>query len=117
MAAAAEHFTSTHEHHYGYTLEPDTIQVAAIRLRVIVPRQPVKRAFTYTGPPQSFSHRLYDMQNDVWSDGRLYIRETLGPGLCITGPAIVVETTATTLIPPNTEAMIDDHGTIVVNCF
>ncbi len=43
-----------------------------------------------------------------------YNRETLTPGCCIDGPAIVEEATATTVIPPEGSATIDEFGCLII---
>ena len=41
-------------------------------------------------------------------------REALAPGCSIDGPAIVEEATATTVIPPEGSATIDEYGCLVI---
>ena len=50
-----------------------------------------------------------------WRDAVIYDRSKLGVGTVITGPAIVVEMDATTLILPGHAATIDKVGNILIN--
>ena len=43
-----------------------------------------------------------------------YNRHTLPPGCSFDGPAIVEEATATTVIPPEGKATIDEYGCLII---
>ena len=52
-------------------------------------------------------------------DGRpceaaLYQRDMLKPGDAFTGPAVVVEYSATTAMPPGCRARVDGYGNVVI---
>jgi N-methylhydantoinase A len=44
----------------------------------------------------------------------VYDRDRLAPGMQFGGPAIVEQNDATTLLPPNTPAQVDDFGNIII---
>ena len=46
---------------------------------------------------------------------QLVRRDDLQPGAAVRGPAIVVEQTATTVVPPGSEARVDELGTLVID--
>ena len=43
-----------------------------------------------------------------------YDRDKLLPGNTLEGPALVVETSATTFLPPGASARVDGHGNLIV---
>ena len=45
-------------------------------------------------------------------DTPVYRRDDLTPGMAFTGPAVVEQLDATTLVPPGVDAMVDRTGTI-----
>jgi N-methylhydantoinase A len=47
-------------------------------------------------------------------DCPIYDRGGLGAGASLTGPAILEETTSTTLVPPGCSASIDGYGNILI---
>ena len=50
-----------------------------------------------------------------WHDAVIYDRDKLGIGTLVTGPAIVVEMDATTLILPGHAATVDKIGNLLIN--
>lgn len=45
---------------------------------------------------------------------RIVRRDDLRPGATIDGPAIVVEQTATTVMPPETHLVVDELGALII---
>jgi N-methylhydantoinase A len=45
---------------------------------------------------------------------RVVRRDELEPGAELAGPAVVVEATATTVVPPGSTLRVDDLGTLVI---
>lgn len=41
-------------------------------------------------------------------------REHLAPGQHIPGPAVIVEATSTTVVPPDATVSVDDNGFLVI---
>jgi len=44
-----------------------------------------------------------------------YDREKLEPGMKIAGPAIIVEQSTSTVIPPNNQFLIDEYANIIIS--
>ena len=68
------------------------------------PHRPYDAPSTTT--PVLFTTRSYPT---AW-----FNRDALSPGCSINGPAIVVEATATTVIPPDGSATIDEYGCLII---
>jgi len=64
------------------------------------PTAPVDRVRLYTG--------------GVWRDAPLYRRERLRPGDTVSGPAIVAENDATTVVDGGWQATVTEHGQLLV---
>jgi N-methylhydantoinase A len=47
-------------------------------------------------------------------DAEVVQRDSLTPGSALEGPAVIIEATATTVVPPGSTARIDEFGTIVI---
>ena len=102
-------FHEAHRQRYGYADPARPVEVVNIRARFVAASQPVK--FT--------KHKLRR------GDGRraivrrvagtsFYNRELLAPGDVFHGPAVVVEYSATTVIPKGAGANVDAWGNIVI---
>ena len=60
----------------------------------------------------------FEIRNVVFGqevrETRIVRRDDLRPGATIEGPAIVVEQTATTVMPPATRLMVDELGSLII---
>ncbi|HEU4459423.1 MAG TPA: hydantoinase B/oxoprolinase family protein, partial [Methylibium sp.] len=61
-------------------------------------------------PPRDADVRLYSGAR--WHDAALFVRETLPAGATITGPAIVAERNATTVVEPGWQAVLKAGGAL-----
>ncbi len=102
-------FDAMHDRMYGHAAAERSVEVLALRVEVVGAttgntrraRAPVGMRRTPTGSP----HRL------TWSGRRIgvtrYVRDGLAPGMRFAGPALVVEYSSTTLVPPGWRAHVD----------
>jgi N-methylhydantoinase A len=112
-------FERLHEKTYGYTHGPKPLEVVNLRLRLTVltagpqsPKRSVKAPVT----------RPYDAiakQKNVWFGNRfrqtpLYDRARLRAGMRFNGPAVVVEYSSTTVIPPDFACRVDNDLNLVL---
>jgi N-methylhydantoinase A len=54
------------------------------------------------------------MFDGEWLDTSILQRDLLAPGNAFTGPAIVHEYSATTVVPPDCKATVDEYSNIVI---
>jgi 5-oxoprolinase (ATP-hydrolysing) len=57
--------------------------------------------------------RMYCLADEApagWRDAELHVRESLAPGAVITGPAVIAEKNATTVVDPGWQARLTAHG-------
>jgi len=108
-------FHAAHERLYGYGDDRRGIEIVTLRLRAIgrVRRPDLVRQDPLPGRPISLN------QTDMWIEGGrtacpVYAREELDDGFSFTGPALVVEETATHLIRPGWKAAVDRQGNLLL---
>lgn len=112
-----EKFEALHRQHYGHTLT-DPVEITTFRLGAVgtvdQPDLPVLPART-DGTAQPFSIRpMLSARGDSWVDTSVYQREALLAGDVISGPAIIVEHTATTVLHAGDLLEVRDHGELVI---
>jgi N-methylhydantoinase A len=54
--------------------------------------------------------RLVDFDKDTQLEAAIYDREKLQPGMTFKGPAIIEESTTTTVVLPDNRVEVDDFG-------
>jgi N-methylhydantoinase A len=100
MAAARRSFDAAYERQYGHSSPEGRVEVANLRVAAIGRLQLPPAPDPIIMAPQPPRTR------DVYFDGRrtetaIRQREQIAPGEVISGPAIIEEPTATTLLPPS----------------
>jgi N-methylhydantoinase A len=111
-------FHRAHEMRYGYHNANQQVEIVNIRCRAagitekppqakLATRQQSKRAastqtlqMTFAGRPQK---------------ARLYLRDALSAGDIFSGPAVVAEYSATTLVPPEWNVRVDGYGQLLLS--
>lgn len=114
-----EEFERLHEKTYGYAHSGKPLEVVNLRLRLTVPTE-VKKL-----PPRSGNAASRGIRNailkekNVWFGHRfhqtpLYDRDRVCPGMRFDGPALVVEYSSTTVVPPGFQWRMDLQGNLVL---
>lgn len=110
-------FEEIHQRTYGYVL-PDKITFVNLRLSAfaVVPALEFKRyeKGTREPAPEAIKGSRNMMFGDKFVDSIIYDREKMHVGCCIQGPAMIEEYAASTPIPPNHTAVIDEYRNIVI---
>lgn len=118
-ATFRRHFHRAHERAYGYADRDRPLEIVNLRLRLVVATpKPLIRprpAGTATDAGAAMVRR-----KPVWFENRFwrtpfYAREHLRPGARLTGPAVVVEYSSTTVVPPNFECRVDGYLNLVLS--
>ena len=111
-------FHRAHRERYGYADETRPVEVVNVRVRLVVPTEPVplprKKLRRGNGRVAVVRERR------VVFDGRpmrapVYYRARLRPGEVFAGPAVVAEYSATTLLAPGCRARVDAYENIVID--
>jgi len=118
----ALHFHQEHQRRYGYHHPERDIELVTIRLRAVlkvpqpaVSRQAAQRVSTRAAAlehvPVLFvggETRRKNLRTPV------YERSALTPGQTLRGPAVIVEYTATTVVPPGKNFWVDGAGNLLI---
>jgi len=113
-------FHREHQRRYGYSQPERDVEIVTLRLRATLPsevRGPLPGRTAATGerlparPPAEPARVYFDGD---FVAARAYSREALAPGRRYQGPAIVVEYSATSFIPPGERFSVDRAGNLVV---
>ena len=116
-----EEFKRLHQKTYGYSHGHKPLEIVNLRLRLTVPtaaRRAPKR--TVRVRPGQIDKAVVKYKN-VWFGNRfyqtpLYERDRLGPGIQFDGPAVVVEYSSTTVVPPGFCCRVDNDLNLVLTC-
>jgi N-methylhydantoinase A len=109
-------FHRAHELRYGYHNQSKKVEIVNVRCRAIgVTEKPraetieARRGRAAAAPslPLLFDGRI--------KKSSLYRREELCAGDALSGPAVVMEYSATTLIPPDWNARVDRYGQVLLS--
>jgi N-methylhydantoinase A len=116
LAAAEADFHALHARRYGYDMAGETVEVVTLRVRgagpgaqlTVTPR-PLAGA---DASPARLADRFIWFASDSPLATTCYERSFLQPGNRLTGPALVLQYDATTLIAPGWEGMVDEQDNL-----
>ncbi len=110
-------FHAAHAAHYGHCDKERAVEVVNVRVRMMAATEPIA--------PKQLEKRAGEAQRAVikrkrmcyrgeWLEGAVYDRDGLGAGDELAGPAVMVEYSATTFIPPGARGRVDEWGNVVI---
>ncbi len=109
--AALKAFHVQHERRYGYARPGAPVELVTIRVtaRGLRPRLEVPRVPQAPSPDPSMAAvgETRVRFGRVWEEALVYERERLRPGHEITGPALIAQEDATTVVPPGWQGRVD----------
>ena len=117
IARLRARFDETHKQMFGHTAPDEPVEIVSYRLRGIGKVPPVALP-----KHRAEGHKLSDALREtrkarfggVTVDCPVYQRERLNVGVRFTGPAIIDQLDATTVIPPGAEARVDEYKNILI---
>ncbi|MFZ0288760.1 MAG: hydantoinase/oxoprolinase family protein [Candidatus Sulfotelmatobacter sp.] len=118
-------FQQEHQRRYGYAHPTREVELVTLRLRALVKSPKLKATKGHVGTAalgRSSRAKLgarSTVQAPVFFDGEklrtaIYLREALQPGKKYSGPAIITEYSATTVIPPDKRFHLDPAANLIV---
>jgi N-methylhydantoinase A len=120
IAGAFDQFHAVHKAEYGHLFAQSPIEIVNIRLTGVAPTPTIRRAKM----PAGDNLRDALMKTDgcfFRRSGRLeqmdtafYRRELLPVGQSIEGPAIILQTDTTTVVPPGSTIVADGTGNLII---
>jgi len=113
-----EQFHRAHEKAYGYADAERELEVVNLRLRLRIPT-PKPRSRRAGMAARSSARSAVIRRKEAWFEGRLhatplYDRQRLAPGMRFPGPAIVVEYSSTTVVPPDFLCRVDPRSNLIL---
>jgi len=115
-----EAFQREHERAYGYAQPGRRLEIVNLRLRLTIRTPKPDAGSVRAAPPRRHPPRDALLQRkSVWFGGRaldtaLYDRARLPPGSTLAGPAVVVEYSSTTVVPPDYAARVDSETNLIL---
>jgi N-methylhydantoinase A len=120
-------FHREHERAYGHARAGRALEVVNLRVRLTIPT-PKPWPETGKSKPETGSWKIENgkppvaaivKRKAVWFEGRLrttplYRRDRLASGVRFRGPAVVVEYSSTTVVPPDYEGAVDEYLNLVL---
>lgn len=114
--AMAEGFTTEHRARYGFTMDrPLLVEAVSVEATGATGRHvphPVDRRARQDAPQPLDTVRMF--ADGRWQDTPLHRREALHPSDTVTGPAVIAEADATTVVDPGWQATIGDTGHLLL---
>ncbi len=111
-------FDTEHERLFTFNLDETPHEIVNVRAVALGKTADVAPPIIETGGPDPSSAKTRDHQ--LYMDGKMqdaviYDRALLKAGNRIPGPAIVTEMDSTTLVHSGCEALVDEHGNLIIN--
>jgi N-methylhydantoinase A len=112
-------FHQAHRARYGYAQQANTVEIVSARLRSVglVKKLKTKRAQSTTrtrGVARPSDEVEVYFASGAAERAALYVRDELEAGARLRSPAVVVEYSATVLIPPGASAIMDTDGNLII---
>lgn len=111
-------FEREHQRRYGYRYSGREIELVTVRVRGSLPSSPLQIppqvsnavASPHNAPPETAAVLFGGKPLRT----RIYARESLVPEKRCSGPAVIAEYSATTVVPPATRFWVDRSGNLIV---
>ncbi|WP_096390198.1 hydantoinase/oxoprolinase family protein [Halopenitus persicus] len=112
IEAATNRFHEMHARLYGHAMEGEDVEVVTLRVTGHVPTAPLTDV-----PETTATEALRDVRDVYfadrgWLETDVYDRTALATGRTVEGPAILEESGATAIVPPDTEATVTEAGNV-----
>jgi N-methylhydantoinase A len=115
----AHRFHQLHEQHYTFKLEDTPTEIVNLHLTAFGKvKKPVLKKIKKTG--SKIENALKEIrpafyEEKGWLDTKVYYRHLLEPDMQITGPAIVEEPSASTVLYPGQSLTVDQYGNLIID--
>ncbi|MBV8777242.1 MAG: hydantoinase/oxoprolinase family protein, partial [Alphaproteobacteria bacterium] len=118
-AEFARRFAAAHAAVYGYDIPGRAVEIVNLRLKITgrSAKPFVAPLSMEDGASRIGNRAVYFGAALGWIDGATHDRARLRPGTTITGPAVIEEMSATTLLHPDQTATVDPAGNLIITVF
>jgi N-methylhydantoinase A len=111
-------FQQEHQRRYGYAHEGRDVELVTMRLRAAMKTPGIKLKHRAEGAAGDRSRRPVEHRSVVFGDKKrrtaIYSRESMPLGKRYSGPAVITEYSATTVIPPGARFHRDKTGNLII---
>lgn len=119
IAEVVERFGNLHEQHYTFKLEGTATEIVNLHLTAFgkVVKPEIKKLESGSSNPEAAlkeSRPVY-FEGHGWVNTKVYYREMLGKEAQVSGPAIVEESSASTVIYPGQSLSVDQYGNLIID--
>ena len=114
IARVADDFHSSYQTRYGHSNPGETVELVSVRVSAVGLRRPSDLPTLEDLPPACPVDILAADFGKGPVPTDVYRREDLGRDLMLDGPAIVLESGCTTLIPPGWQATVSERGHLLM---
>ena len=113
-----QRFHQLHEQHYTFKLESTPVEIVNMHLTafgsVTKPKIQKMPAGDVSEEEAIKEVRPVFYEEEGWVQTSVYLRERLSPGMHLSGPAIVEEKAASTVVYPGQAVIVDDYGNLII---
>lgn len=111
-------FYGEHKNAYGYAQPGRPLEIVSLKLRLLIPTPKPGARPRLAGAPSTLRAATVKKKR-VWFEERFWLtafydRARLGPGTPFEGPAVVVEYSSTTVVPPDFVCRVDGDLNLVL---
>ncbi|MDR6636942.1 hydantoinase/oxoprolinase family protein [Paenarthrobacter nitroguajacolicus] len=115
VANLAVRFSAMYHERYGHSNLGAPIEIVTLRTQAVGDLGRLEAPSYVTAQGPEFKHEIRRVVFDhVEHDTTVVRRDDLGAGHTFEGPAIIVEQTATTVVPPGFNVKVDEFGSLVI---
>jgi len=112
-------FHREHAKAYGYAYPERPLEIVNLGLRMVIPTPKSRSRAQKSGGMRSAEQAIIKTK-PVWFDSKpqptgIYDRELLAAGAVLQGPAVIVEYSATTVVPPDFACKVDKQLNLVIH--
>ena len=113
LAAMTDEFETGYQRTYSFLMErPLVVEAVSVEATGLTEQPDLSHAAIAAEPGEPGTVRLYTA--GAWRDAPLYERERMRPGESVTGPAIIAEANATTVVEPGWRTSLSESGHLLV---
>ncbi|MBG9451305.1 5-oxoprolinase [Cytobacillus firmus] len=118
ISEVVDRFGDLHEQHYTFKLEGTPTEIVNLHLTAFgkVLKPELKRLTSTSSDAQEAykETRPVYFEDSGWVETKVYYRSLFGQGMKISGPAIVEEPSASTVIYPDQFLTVDEYGNLII---
>ncbi|MGV3263452.1 hydantoinase/oxoprolinase family protein [Cytobacillus pseudoceanisediminis] len=118
LKEVVKRFGNLHEQHYTFKLEGTPAEIVNLHLtafgKVLKPKMKKINSINSNIQEAYKETRPVYFEEEGWVETKVYSRSLFGKGMEVSGPAIVEEQSASTVIYPGQSLTVDEYGNLII---